>query len=366
MNNDSTLYMTALSMMKSVGPNAARKLISAAGSAKKVFELKNQHLANYKIPSKIFQELKQIQTLRLAENEISFTEKNNIQIITFYDSTYPYRLKQCIDSPLVLYKKGNGVIEGKHVLAVVGTRNATNYGRSVCEKLIEGLKCLDITVVSGLALGIDGVAHKSAISNNINTVAVLGHDLTKTYPHQHIELSEKIVENGSLLTEFSRSFIYNKGNFPSRNRIIAGLADATVVVESAVKGGSLITADIANSYDRDVFAFSGRCNDEYSKGCNALIKSQGAALIEDAVDLIQLMGWDVENKQVNRQIDLFESLEKSEKEIADIIKENDHVHLEKLLSLSGLNISALSNVLLQLEFKNVVSSLPGKLYSIKA
>jgi DNA processing protein len=366
MNNDSTLYMTALSMMKSVGPATARKLITLAGSAKGVFERKTLNQANYHILPKVLHELKDPNTLIMAEKELKFAEKNNIRVLTYYDSTFPFRLKQCSDSPLVIFKKGSGELESRHMLAIVGTRKATNYGRSVCKNLIEGLMGLDVTIVSGMALGIDETAHNSAIDNGINTIAVLGHDLTKIFPSQHRDLSEKITENGSLLTEFSRSEEYNAWDFPSRNRIIAGLVDATVVIESAEKGGSLITADLSNSYNRDVFAFPGRTSDEFSKGCNSLIKGQGAAMIESAQDLMEMMNWNPSEKALNIQIDLFECLNESEKEIAHLIKKNDVVGLDFLLTHSSLNISELCNTLLHLEFKNIVASLPGKVYSIKA
>ena len=366
MNNDSTLYMTALSMMKSIGPSMARKLINAAGSAKEVFELKTLNHAMYKIPAKVLDELRDSQTMVSAEKELEFARKNNIQVLTYYDPTFPFRLKQCSDSPLVIFAKGSGALESKHMLAIVGTRKATSYGRSVCKKLIEDLKGLDLTIISGLALGIDGTAHESAIESNLNTIGVLGHDLTRIYPHQHSELYKKVEHNGLLISEFSREAMYTVGNFPSRNRIIAGMADATVVIESAEKGGSLITADISNSYNREVFAFPGRISDEFSRGCNSLIKGQGAAMIEGAQDLIEMMNWNNSERPVNIQIDLFECLNESEKEIAQLIKKNDNVGMDFLLTHSALNISTLCNILLQLEFKNIITSLPGKVYSIKA
>jgi DNA processing protein len=249
----------------------------------------------------------------------------------------------------------------------VGTRNATNYGKQVCEELIQKMleRNYKALVVSGLAYGIDIQAHKSALKYNIPTVGVVGHGLDKMYPSLHTETAKKMQDNGGLVTDFPSGTKIDPSNFIRRNRIIAGLADATIVVESASKGGALITAEIASSYNRDVFAFPGRAGDIYSKGCNQLIRNSGANLIESIDDLEYFMGWEQTSKKQVVQSSLFVDLTVDEEKIVNLLRENGELFIDQISSELTLPVSRISAMLLTLEFKNVIVAMPGKMYKLK-
>ncbi|HUM89274.1 MAG TPA: DNA-processing protein DprA, partial [Prolixibacteraceae bacterium] len=251
--------------------------------------------------------------LSKADEEINFIEKYGIKTFFYLDKDYPRRLALCEDSPVILFQKGTATLNQQKIISIVGTRNATDYGRQQTEELISGLASLgiNILIVSGLAFGIDIAAHKAALKNNFQTIGVVGHGLDKIYPSMHANIArEMIASGGGVLSDFVSGSKIDPGNFPRRNRIVAGLADCTIVIESGEKGGALVTADIANSYNRDVFAYPGRTNDPFSKGCNNLIKQNKAALIESASDLIQFMGWET-NTQPQQQV-LFVDLSNEE------------------------------------------------------
>ncbi|MEO6849479.1 MAG: DNA-processing protein DprA, partial [Mucilaginibacter sp.] len=267
----SLLHRIGLTFIRNIGPASAKLLLAHFGDAEQIFKApRNKLLKVPGIGEKRIDMLDFTTVLQRAEEELKFVDKNGIEVIFYTDPAYPKRLKNCVDGPVLLYAKGNINLNVPKVVSIVGTRSATDYGKQLCRQVVEELQQHNVLIVSGLALGIDVMAHKECLKQNMQTVGVLGHGLDRVYPFQNKSTAEKMLENGGLLTEFPSGTIPDRENFPQRNRIVAGLADATVVIEASVKGGALITAEIANSYDRDVFAFPGRINDEYSEGCNFL------------------------------------------------------------------------------------------------
>jgi len=362
MPNQLLQYQIAISLIPGIGDVNAKKLISYCGAAEAVFRETKKNLL--KIPGMGVATVNAIlsqNVLERAEQEMLFIEKNEISTLYFLEKNYPTRLKSCLDSPVMLYYKGNANLNASRVVSVVGTRRSTAYGREVCDQLISDLTSPDLLVVSGLAYGIDTQAHRSSVENNIPTVGILAHGLDRLYPAQNRALSEKMVENGGLLTDFMSATVPDRENFPKRNRIVAGMADALVVVESAKRGGALITANIANSYNRDVFAFPGRVSDTYSEGCNYLIKTNKAALIQNAADIRYLMNWD-DVKKPGRQAKLFRELNPEEQQVMEILKNGEPVGIDYIVMQSKLSNSKIAAILLSLEFDGMVSSLPGKMY----
>jgi DNA processing protein len=305
--------------------------------------------------------------LERAKREIDFILKNRIQTFFYLDDNYPSRLKGCSDSPIILYFKGNANLNERRIISVVGTRNATNYGKEICEELIRSFseKSYKILVVSGLAYGIDVHAHKACLKYNIPTVGVFAHGLDVIYPSLHAPVASKMLENGGLISDFISETKIDRANFLRRNRIIAGLADATVVVESAEKGGALVTADIANSYNRDVFAFPGRSTDVYSRGCNKIIKLNEAVLIDNQADIEKTMNWDIKVSTTHAyQTSLFVELTQEEQKLVDLLKGGDRF-VDEITIETQLPMSKVSALLLGLEFKGMIVSLPGKMYRLK-
>lgn len=362
------LQKIALSIIPGIGGVLARNLVAYVGSVEGVF---NEPLKSLqKIPGIGEVNAHRVKDKTLftqAEKEIRFIEKNGIQPWFYTDKEYPRRLKNCPDAPILFYSKGNMNLNTAHVLSIVGTRNATNYGKQVCEELIQQIaeRNYGVLIVSGLAYGIDIQAHKSAIKFGLPTVGVVAHGLDKLYPSLHAETARKMTENGGLVTDFPSGTKIDPSNFIRRNRIVAGLADATVVVESAEKGGALITAEIASSYNRDVFAFPGRAGDVYSKGCNQLIRNSGANLIEGIDDLEFFMGWEKASKNKPVQSSLFVELNPDEEKIVGLLREHNELFVDQISSELTLPVSRVSGLLLNLEFKNVLVSLPGKMYKLK-
>jgi DNA processing protein len=276
---------------------------------------------------------------------------------------YPQRLSNCSDAPLMLFSRGNADLDAARIVAIVGTRKNTDYGHKICDDLVDGLQSVnDLLIVSGLALGIDAIAHKRCLQVGIPTLGVLGHGLDRIYPFTHKGLSEQMIENGGILAEFPSETLPDRNNFPMRNRIVAGLSDVTVVVESHSSGGALITAHMASGYNREVAAFPGRVNDTRSAGCNDLIRTNVAAMVTKADDLIDMMNWgnDKKTKAVQRQ--LFINLTDDEQKIIDLLQTREHVHADELFHFTNLPNSMLAATLLQLEMQGLIKSLPGKLY----
>lgn len=362
--NEDLLYKIAICLIPKVGPILARRIISYCGGVEEVFKTRKSFLT--KIPGlgeSIVNNITNPGVLRQAEKELKYIEKNNIITYFYLDNDYPSRLAQCEDAPILLFVKGNINFEVSKIISIVGTRHATDYGLDFCEKLISDLQQYkeDIIIVSGLAFGIDIQAHKCSLKYGIKTVAVFGHGLNYIYPAEHRNIAKKIEETGANVTEFLSDTAPAMGNFVSRNRIIAGLADATIVIESRKEGGALITAEFANSYNREVFALPGRINDTFSEGCNNLIKSNKAAMITSAIDLIYFMGW--ENNHTNQDNQKSQIiLSKDEELIYNLIKEHKEISIDLIIRSSGLHISEISIILFQLECKGLIKCLPGKIY----
>jgi DNA processing protein len=301
--------------------------------------------------------------LELAEKNLYFLEKNASTIYGFHDEAYPNRLKSIEDAPLLLYGKGNLQMNGSKTIAVVGTRNMTHYGRKICEELIDGIKELDITVISGLALGVDGEAHKNCLKHQLPTIGVLAHGLDRIYPREHQSLAEAMMEKGGILTEFLPHTLPDREHFPMRNRIVAGMADAVVVVESGEKGGSLITCELANDYQKEVFAYPGNVTAEFSKGCHKIIAQNKANLICSSKDVLRYMSWGKTNgKQTS--LPLMDALNEIQINLLAIIKSKESISFDSLMVLSEFSVGELNNVLLQLELLGYISSLPAKRYKV--
>ena len=360
------LYKIGITFIDHVGDVTSKILISYCGSAEAVFKEKKQNLL--KIPdigAVTAEAIVNQNVLHLVEKEIAFIEKNNIRALFYLDKEYPLRLKQCNDCPVVLYYKGNADLNAQRIVAMVGTRNATDYGKKMCDTIIDGLKDSGALIVSGLAYGIDAASHKAAMKSGLPTVGVVGHGLDSIYPAEHYNLAQKMLDNGGLLTDFISGTKLAPENFPKRNRIIAGLSDAVVVVESKWAGGAIITADIAFSYSREVFALPGRSEDTYSQGCNKLIRQNKAGLIQSADDLLDSLGWKETKKKKKAQVQLFNDLKPQEEAIIKILQsQGAPVHIDDIAIQANLSPGNLSTYLLTLEFAGILRSLPGKMYSL--
>ena len=366
--SDNLEYKIAISLIPGIGAVTARNLIAYVGSVEGVFQEKEKNLM--KIPGigeVNAQRVVRQNVLERAKREVDFILKNRIKTFFYLDENYPTRLKNCSDAPIILYFRGNANLNGQRIISVVGTRNATNYGKELCDELIRTFseRSYPVLVISGLAYGIDIQAHKACLKYNIPTVGVFAHGLDNIYPALHAPIASKMLEKGGVLTDFISESKIDRQNFLRRNRIIAGLADATIVIESAEKGGALVTADIANSYNRDVFAFPGRSNDPFSKGCNKLIKLNEAVLIENVADIEKAMNWDVKISS-NRvfQTSLFVELTPEEQKLVDLLKGGDRF-VDEITIETQMPMSRVSALLLGLEFKGLIISLPGKMYRLK-
>ena len=361
------LYQVALTLVPNIGPVQARTLIEHFGDAAAVFKAKKSSLELLEgIGAVRAKSIKDFAAFKTAEEELAFIEKYKITPLFITDDLYPKRLVNCYDPPTMLYYRGKADLNAAKIISVVGTRSKTEYGKNLTEKLLADLEEHQPLIVSGLALGIDAVAHKAALKHKIATVAVVAHGLDKIYPSEHTTLAKDIIkEEGGLLTEFRSKTKPDKHNFPSRNRIVAGMADATIVIETDLKGGSMITAELANGYNKDVFAFPGRTTDNKSAGCNYLIKNNKAILLTGAQDIIDILGWSEKNNKPRKiQKELFIQLSDEEKIIVDLLKEKETTAIDEIRIRSNLNSSTVAAVILNLELQNVVASLPGKMYKL--
>ncbi len=357
------LYQIGLTLIPGIGDINGKKLIHSFGSAENIFRAKKKDLLS--VPGMgqyTVQKILSQKVLDRAEKEILYIEKNRIQPLFFTSENYPQRLLNTFDHPLMLYYKGKADLNHSRIIAFVGTRRATEYGKTLCRKLLDGLVDKDILMASGLAYGIDGCAHQKSLDMDIPTVGVLGHGLDRIYPAQHKKMANAMLENGGLLTEFLSGTNPDRENFPKRNRIVAGMCDALVVVESGKRGGALITAELANSYNRDVFALPGKVIDKYSEGCNYLIKINKANLIQSADDIAYIMGWDNKVLKQIKQPELFRALSSEEQILMKLLTELGTVSIDKLIIRSELNPSKVAAALLNMEFNGWVQSLPGKQY----
>ncbi|MDR0795453.1 MAG: DNA-processing protein DprA [Tannerella sp.] len=365
--NDEHVYLIALTLIKGVGSVSARHLIEYFGSAQAVFKAKKHVLE--KVPGigeYIATNIRKSEstTHKRAEKEMLFVEKNKIALYSIVDENYPVRLRECQDAPVVFFYRGNADLHAQRIISIVGTRNATEYGRNMCDLLIKDLSEMapDVLIVSGLAYGIDICAHRSALKYGLPTVAVLAHGLDRIYPALHRNTAAEMIKNGGVLTDFLSETNPDRENFLRRNRLIAGVADATIVVESAEKGGALVTTDIAFSYGRDVFAFPGRTSDNYSKGCNRLIQTNKAGLITSAKDLFTALSWDVKIKVPQQQQLQFEN--QPDHPILSLLAEKGEFHINELATLMNLPIHHLSPMLFELELEGHIQTLPGGVYKL--
>ena len=369
MNRTELVHILALLKVEGVGDIVAKKLINHCGSAEDVFKAKQNHLKSIDgIGSVLLNNLKDKTVFEKAEQELKYIETENITVLYYLDANYPDRLKHCIDGPVLLFASGNMNFENRKMISIVGTRQVTSYGMDFCKKLIEDLAIFNPIIVSGFAYGVDIVAHQAAMENKLQTIGVLAHGLNQIYPKTHKKYVAKMEENGGFLTEFWSHSNPDKENFVRRNRIVAGMCEATIVIESAEKGGSLITAMIANDYNRDVFAVPGRISDKYSQGCNNLIKTQRANLMTSAADLVYILNWELEqiaaktrnDKVVQKQ--LFVALETEEQKVYDYLQKNGKQLLDVIALECDFPIFRISSILLNMELKGVIRPLPGKLF----
>jgi DNA processing protein len=364
--NDQLLYQLALTLVPNIGDVHAKILMQHFGDAKSVFQAKQSILEKIEgIGSVRARSIKEFKDFQPAEKEIRFIEKYKVQALFLTDAAYPKRLLNCYDPPTMVFYKGTADLNTSRIVAIVGTRTNSEYGKSFTEKLVKDLAGNDILITSGLAFGIDAIAHKAAVKNGLPTVGVVGHGLDKIYPEANTSLAKEMVkEGGGIFTEFFSGTKPDKHHFPLRNRIVAALSDATVVVETAVKGGSMITAKLADAYNRDVFAVPGRTIDKASAGCNHLIQNNKAILLSDAEQLMEVMGWKERKLNAKKQKELFIELSADEKLVVQLLQEKETVHIDEINIKCGLTSSAAAAAILNLELQNVIVSQPGKLYRL--
>ena len=365
MKEDQLLYQIAITQIPGIGTRLAKQLIIKCGSAKAVFKESIKALSQINsINQNLARNIKNYDQFSVCEKEINFIQKHTISTRFFQDEDYPFRLKFCSDGPLLLFGKGNIEWNPKRALSIVGTRRASAYGKKQCNSIINDLESTKLTIISGMAYGIDICAHRAAVKNNIATLAVVAHGLDRIYPSVHRNTLIEMMEMGGVISEFPSGTNPDRENFPKRNRIIAGLSDATLVIESGAKGGSMITADIAASYNRDVFAIPGNNGSPMSEGCNYLIHCQKAGLIRHAADIKKIMNW-VDKKKVNSmQTALFVDLDEEEKSIVSFLHHSGASGIDDICLNIDFPMSKTSVLLLNLEFKGMVQSLPGKVYQL--
>ncbi len=362
---DELFYQVALTRIPDLGCIRARLLVEYFGVASAIFKAKKKEISCVEgIGELSARSLKAWDRFCEVEEEILFMEKHQIDPLFITDPNYPKRLLHCYDPPTLLYYRGNVDLNTSRVISIIGTRNHTEYGKQVTEQLIASLQAEQILVVSGLAFGIDYIAHRSALQHNLSTIGVLGHGLDTIYPSQHKSLAKEMLQHGGLLTEFPKNSKPDKHNFPKRNRIVAGMADATIVIETASKGGSMITAELAHNYNRDLFAIPGKITDTKSSGCLQLISQNKAMVLISGEQLLETMGWQEKKKTIKKQRELFIELTANEKKIVVLLQEKESTHIDTLFLQSGLSSSSVASAILSLELQNVICALPGKMYRL--
>ncbi|HSK12824.1 MAG TPA: DNA-processing protein DprA [Phnomibacter sp.] len=367
MNHPEHIYRLALTQVPQIGCVLARALTDHFGSAEAIFHASKKALCEVDgISDNKATHIRNFKDLEPCEAEWEFLQKHQIDLLFLTDEKYPKRLLNCYDPPTVLFYKGHADLNTSRIVNIIGTRNHTDQGKQMTEKLVETLAQHQLLVVSGMAFGIDTQAHKACVKYNVPTVGVLAHGMDTLYPPENAKLARQMLaQGGGLLTEFPKETKPDRHNFPTRNRVVAGLCDATIVVETDIKGGSMITAELAIGYNRDVFAFPGRVNDPKSRGCNELIRRNKAALISSGEDLLEAMNWLPQNEKKKKvQRSLFIDLTPNEKTMVDLLNLHEQMHIDALNIKSGLNASAAAGALLSLELQGVVESLPGKMYRL--
>ena len=368
---DEQIYSLALTRIPGLGTLGACGLVRALGSATAIFQHRKELPSLVpSITDKLVKALDCPEAIKRAEEELVFAEKKQIQCITFNDERYPSRLRECEDAPIALFYRGNTCLDSLRVISIVGTRHATTYGEDLCNSFIRDLKelCPDVLIVSGLAYGIDIHAHRAALQYGFPTVGVLAHGLDRIYPAAHRKTAIAMMDQGGLLTEFMSGTNPDRQNFVKRNRIVAGMSDATIVVESAAKGGALITAELAEDYHRDCFAFPGKTTDVYSAGCNKLIRNNRAALLLSAEDFVETMGWVTSSDSISPKViqrELFPDLSEEESRVIEILQQSsDGMQINQLVVGADIPVYRMSALLFELEMKGVVRALAGGVYRL--
>jgi DNA processing protein len=366
MQENDLLYQIALTQIPNIGSVQAKILVEHLGSAETIFKAKKKELSALEGIGEVrANQIKNFTQFQLAEDEIKFIGKHHIQPLFITSPNYPQRLLHCYDAPTMLYYRGNANLNETKVISIIGTRTNSNYGKEITEQLVQGLQAYNVVIVSGLAFGIDAIAHKAAIASGLPTVAVLAHGLHTIYPTQHKSMAKEMLSNGGLLTELTNGTKPDKHNFPKRNRIVAGMADATIVIETAAKGGSMITAELAYNYNRDLFAVPAKLTDIKSSGCLKLIQQNKAVLYTGVEDFLQSMGWAATKQKQKIQKELFVQLTVDEQIVYNLIASKTSIHIDELYLQSGLSSSTVAACILNLELNNCIDSLPGKLYVVK-
>ncbi|GAA4319717.1 DNA-processing protein DprA [Flaviaesturariibacter amylovorans] len=360
------LYQLALTQVPGIGDVQARFLLQHYGNAETVFRARRSELESLEgIGTARAAAIRRFRDFHLAESELRYLQRAGLQAWCLTDAAYPQRLLHCYDPPTLLFGRGAADLNTPRLVAIVGTRNATDYGRSVTEALVQELAPYRATIVSGLAFGIDAIAHKAALRAGLPTIGVVGHGLARVYPYEHHGLARSMVDGGgALLSEFFHDVKPDKHNFPLRNRIVAGLCDCTVVIETQVKGGSMITARMADGYHRDVFAVPGRLTDKGSSGCHELLRQQKAQLFTSADALAEALGWKDRNRPAATQKALFVELSDDERQLMQLLEGAPQLHVDDLYLRSGLPNSSAAAALLNLELQGVIVGLPGKCYRL--
>lgn len=368
MEDDHLIHRIALSLLKGIGPVNARNLVAYCGGVDPLFSDPAVRRTLPRVPGigpVLAASILGSAVIKAAERELAYVRKHKLRMLFYLDADYPARLRHCADAPVLLYVKGNAALDPARSVSIVGTRTPTRQGKQLCEELVEGLAGSGVLVVSGLAYGIDIIAHRTALRHGLPTVGCVAHGLDRLYPGEHAATAQEMCAEGALVSELPSGSSFAPGNFPARNRVIAGLSDCTIVVESGPKGGSLITADIANSYDREVMAFPGRPSDTFSTGCNRLIQQNRAHLITSAQDVLRLMEWlPDDRKKAPVQAALFTELMPEEQALVDLIKAQGKIDIDTLCFRSKMQPHKAAGILLGLEFNGVVRSLPGKMYAL--
>ncbi len=364
--NTDLLYQLALTQVPQIGCVQAKLLAEDFETAESIFKAKKSILEKIEGIGEVrATSIKKFTAFQEQEDEIRFIEKYKITPLFIKDEAYPKRLLNCYDPPTLLFYRGTADLNCSKIIAIIGTRSNTEYGKQMVEQIINDLSPLTPLVVSGLAYGVDAIAHKQSVKHNLPTVGVLAHGLDKIYPQAHASLAkEMIAGGGGLLTEFRKETKPDKHNFPTRNRVVAGMCDATIVIETGVKGGSMITAHLANSYNRDVFAIPGKTTDTKSEGCNYLIQNNKAVLIKNGIDIIEQMGWEQQTKKTTRQKQLFVELNDDEKTVYELLTTHGPMSIDDITINSRLSSSAVASALLTMELNGVVLNMPGKIYSL--
>ena len=359
------LYTIALTQVTGIGPIQAKVLMEQFGTAEKVFEASQKTLASIEgFGGLRATAIKKFSDFKAIEEEIVFCEAHQIKILSLSHPDYPKRLLNCFDAPTVLYYRGTADLNTSRIISIVGTRVNSDYGKQMTEQIVKELTAQNVLIVSGMAFGIDAIAHRAALQNELATVGVMAHGLDTIYPAQHTNLAKELLQNGGLLTEFPRFTKPDKHNFPRRNRIVAGMADGTIVIETATKGGSMITAELTYDYNRDLFAIPGRVTDAKSMGCNKLIQQNKAALFTTTEQMMEVLGWQKKKVTAKKQRELFVELSTDEQTIVTILQSKETVHIDEIYLTSGLSSSSVAVAMLNLELQNILVCLPGKMYRL--